>query len=281
MTQHQQSNGTASASPRHRAHHHSLGVGVGSGGATASHHRISQPPHFNDHLSPLHRTPMSHSTGGGGGLSFVTSHSQPNLSVFGSNGSGTGQQQLPHQLNQRQQQQGFGGVRANPSYMGGGSASTSPRSTSPTPFSAHSSSDGNLLEGSSSGGGGGKTTLAAQASPSNSVSEDPFAQFNLGFMTGVKPQPASSNLPHRSPSQPVFKPQPAHATPYQPYYMRPETQSGTGKPPQSQSQAKVPSKSKSGSSIGSSSNSGSVFAPRKPNYNPVIGPESKTGMELN
>ena len=62
--------------------------------------------------------------------------------------------------------------------------------------------------------------------------------------------------------------------------MRPEAQGETGKPAQSQSQAKVPSKSKSGSSIGSGSNFGSVFAPRKPNYNPLIGPESKTGMEL-
>ena len=260
-----------------------LVTNMSSGGsASASHHRVSQPPHFNDHLSPLHS--MSHGTGGSGGLGFVTSHSQPNLSAFGSNGDGfarTGQQQLPHQLNQRRQQQGFGGVRANPSYMGGGSASTSPRSTSPTPFSAHSSSAGNLLEENSSGGGG-RTTLAGQSSPSKSASEDPFAQFGLGFMTGAKPQPPSS-APHKSPSQPVFKSQPTHSTPYQPYYMRPEAssaQGGTGKPPQSQPQAKVPSKSKSGSSIGSSSNSSSVFAPRKPNYNPMIGPESKTGMSF-
>ena len=282
----QQQNG-ATLSPRRHAHHASspptmvtnLGVGGAGGSTVGNYRRVSQPPRFNDHLSPLH---SAASRQGGGGLGFVTSHSQPNLAALGSSGGLLGtSQQLPHQLhqlNQSQQRQGFGGVRANPSYMGGGSASTSPRSMSPTPFGAHSSSTGNLLQGSTAEGG--KATLAGQTSSSSSRSEDPFAQFNLGFMAGSNSQPPPSSVPHKSPSQPVFKPQPTHPAAYQPYYMRPEansTQGGPGKAPQSQQpQAKAPTKSTSGSSIGSSSSS--VFAPRKPNYNPVMGPESKTGV---
>ena len=111
------------------------------------------------------------------------------------------------------------------------------------------------------------------ATVSTTSSMDPFAQFNLGFMTGAKPTTASV------PSQSPFKPQPSQATPYQPYYMRQpaaggEANSAGGR--NQQTQGKSPKgKSLSGSSIGTGS--ASVFAPRKPNYNLTIGPESKTG----
>ena len=87
---------------------------------------------------------------------------------------------------------------------------------------------------------------------------------------------------HQQQQQPVFKPQPTKSAPYQPYYMRQPTAEsasvqggGGGKGGVSQSHARSQGKSKSSSSIGTGSSS--VFAPRKPNYNPVIGPESKTG----
>ena len=245
---------------------------LSSSGGAANLRKVSQPPHFNDHLSPLHG--MS-ARSGNSGLGFVTSLSQPNLSAFGGS-AGVANQRGQNPPNQQQQQ----GGKTNQSYLGGGSARTSPRSMSPTPFGAHSSSTGNLLQGGM-GGGGGQATLAGgaqQQTLSSSKSDDPFAQFNLGFMTASAK--SSSSVPHKSPSQPVFKPQPVHAAPYQPYYMRQPvgeaatTQGGaSGRP---QSQQKAPAKTLSGSSIGSSSSS--VFAPRKPNYNPVIGPESKTGV---
>ena len=276
--QHQQHHRTVNGttSPQRNGHPPSVtnfGVGVSASG---SHRRVSQPPRFNDHLSPLHGMQSPHGGTPGSGLGFVSSHSQPNLSAFGS----TSHQQ-PHQMRQSPQGQGSsggGGGGGNPSYMGGGSATSSPRSMSPTPFGAHSSSTGNLLQG----GGGGQSTMAGGANPSQSSSSsrtsDPFAQFNLGFMSGANP-PITTSIPHKSPSQPVFRPHPTHASPYQPYYMRqpageaPSMQGGvSGK---AQSQPKAPQKTHSGSSI--SSGTGSVFAPRKPNYNPVIGPESRTG----
>ena len=262
----------------HRVHHSftppssASNLGVGSGGAPAGHRRVSQPPHINNHLSPLHGVST------GTGLGFATSYSQPNLSAFGSSGSATQfQQQPPTPPNQAGNKQGQG-VRAYPAYMGGGSANTSPRSMSPTPFIGHSSSTGNLLQG---GSVGGQTAQAGGMHPSQSststASQDPFSQFNLGLMTGAKP--TATSMPHKSPSQPVFRPQPGNAAPYQPYYMRQpatensSTQAGSKRTP---AQANGQAKPRPGAGVGPGSAS-SVFAQRKPNYNPVIGPESKTG----
>ena len=279
-SQHQQQH--ISASPRRHVHHSSspatpvtnLGVGARSSSSVATGpRRVSQPPHFNNHLSPSH--PLSSS----GGLGSVSSHSQPNLYAFGGGFMGGSHQQL--------QQQAFVGARAHPSYLGGGSASTSPRSmsprSSPIPFGAHSSSTGNISQTSTEGGRGGEGQATTAGGTQTSM--DPFAQFNLGFMTGTNPP---SSMPQKIPSQhqqqqqPVFKPQPTKSAPYQPYYMRQPTAEsasvqggGGGKGGVSQSHARSQGKSKSSSSIGTGSSS--VFAPRKPNYNPVIGPESKTG----
>ena len=286
--------GASSGTGRHHMHaHHSstpptlvtnLSASAGAGGMS-SQRRVSQPPHINDHLSPLHSfSQQSGGRAGGSGLGYMSSHSQPNLSAFSSSAGTSGSAFSPfgQQQQQRQSQQaGFGGGRTgHPSYMGGGSASTSPRSTSPTPFSAHhSSSTGNLLQG-----GGGQATMAGRVNPPTTSmttsSMDPFAQFNLGFMTGAKPTTATS----QSPSQPTFKPQPSQSTPYQPYYMRQpaagsETNSGSAGGGAQQTQGKSPKgKSLSGSNIGSGS--ASVFAPRKPNYNPTMAPESKTGKHM-
>ena len=217
-----QPNGAPAGASRHHAHHSStpptlitnLSASAGAG-SIASQCRVSQPPHFNDHLSPLHNVYKGSQRIGGTGLGYMSSHSQPNLSGFGGSTGGAftpfGQQQ------QRQTQQAaFGGGRAgHPSYMGGGSASTSPRSTSPTPFSAHhSSSTGNLLQagGGGSGSSSGQAAMAGRVNPATTMttsSMDPFAQFNLGSMTGAKPINAS--VPNKSPSQPAFKPQPSHA----------------------------------------------------------------------
>lgn len=125
----------------------------------------------------------------------------------------------------------------------------------------------------------GRVNPATTSTTTSSM--DPFAQFNLGFMTGAKPTSATS----QSPSHPTFKPQPSQATPYQPYYMRQpaaggETNSGSTGGVAQQTPGKSPKgKSLSGSNIGSGS--ASVFAPRKPNYNPTMGPESKTGKHNN
>ena len=285
----QQSNG-APVSPRHHAHHSSMpptlitNLAAAAQSSIASQRRVSQPPHFNNHLSPLHNMSQGGPRvgGAGSGLGYMSSHSQPNLSAYGSSG-------LQQQGQRQTQQAAFGGGRAgHPSYMGGGSATSSPRSMSPTPFGAHSSSTGNLqnvLQGGSSGGGG-QATMAGRVNPtttsasSATTSTDPFAQFNLGFMTGAKPTNAS--IPGRNPSQSAFKPQPSQATPYQPYYMRQpassEANNSSGAGGRSQTQQGKPpqARSHSGSSIGAGGPT-PVFGPRKPNYNPVIGPESKTG----
>ena len=295
-----QPNGAPAGASRHHAHHSStpptlitnLSASAGAG-SIASQRRVSQPPQFNDHLSPLHNfSKGSQRIGGmGSGLGYMSSHSQPNLSAFGGNIGGAFTP-FSQQQQRQTQQAAFGGGRAgHPSYMGGGSASTSPRSTSPTPFSAHhSSSTGNLLQagGGGSGSSSGQATMAGRVNPATTTtttsSMDPFAQFNLDSMTGAKPTNAS--VPNKSPSQPAFKPQPSQGTPYQPYYMRQPAAGGEASSigggsaggRTQQMQGKSPKgKSLSGSSIGTGS--ASVFAPRKPNYNPTIGPESKTGKK--